>query len=88
MCQARTPEPRSLFKIQFKKYRPRAARWDVTLCGAAGGDKGLYERLSAMDSLRFFGTMYGLHGAALRRRAAELLHVVGLAERAQDRAET
>jgi ABC-2 type transport system ATP-binding protein len=55
-------------------------------CGVSfGGDKGLYEQLSAVDNLRFFGTMYGLHGAALRRRAAELLETVRLADRATDK---
>lgn len=58
-------------------------------CGLSfGGDNGLYLRLSALDNLRFFGTMYGLHGRALRNRARELLETVELADRAGDRAET
>ena len=53
-----------------------------------GGDNGLYGRLSALDNLRFFGTMYGLHGRTLRGRALDLLAKVGLEDRARDRVET
>lgn len=53
-----------------------------------GGETGLYGRLSALDNLRFFGTMYGMHGRRLRRRAEELLAAVDLTDRAGDRVET
>ncbi|MFD8009189.1 ATP-binding cassette domain-containing protein [Streptomyces sp. NPDC058955] len=54
-------------------------------CGfTLGGDNGLYPRLSAVKNLTFFGLMYGLRGAALDRRAEELLAEVGLADRGKD----
>jgi ABC-2 type transport system ATP-binding protein len=59
------------------------------LCGISfGGDTGLYGRLSARDNLRFFGTMYGMHGRLLSERAAQVLATVGLHDRAKDRVET
>ncbi|WP_338027743.1 ABC transporter ATP-binding protein [Cohnella thermotolerans] len=44
----------------------------------------LYEKLSARDNLTFFGEMYGVRGAELKRRIGEVLERVGLADRAKD----
>jgi ABC-2 type transport system ATP-binding protein len=44
-----------------------------------GGDRGLYERLSARDNLRYFAELYGVPGREQRRRIAELMELVGLA---------
>jgi ABC-2 type transport system ATP-binding protein len=41
----------------------------------------LEEKLSAMDNLKFFGSVYGLRGKELHRRAEEILELVGLANR-------
>lgn len=38
----------------------------------------LYNDLTGIQNLRFFGGMYGLHGAALTRRCSEVLAFVGL----------
>ncbi|MCB0872804.1 MAG: ABC transporter ATP-binding protein [Actinobacteria bacterium] len=46
----------------------------------------IYPDLSGRDNLRFFGRLYGLRGAAARSRIDEVLHVVGLSERGDDRA--
>src|SRR5690606_35576251 len=48
----------------------------------------LYPDLTAEENLRFFGRLYGLSGAELKRRSAEVLEVVGLADRARDRVST
>ncbi|WP_433498659.1 ATP-binding cassette domain-containing protein [Sphaerimonospora sp. CA-214678] len=54
-------------------------------CGfSLGGDSGLYPRLTARQNLTFFGLMYGLRGAALDRRADEMLETVNLSDRAGD----
>ncbi|MFL1376990.1 ABC transporter ATP-binding protein [Nocardiopsis protaetiae] len=51
-----------------------------------GGEKGLYERLTARQSLAFWASLYGLGRAGRRRRVDELLERVGLADRADERA--
>src|SRR4249919_2590561 len=43
-----------------------------------GGEKGLYERLSALDNLRYFSELYGVPPAVQRTRIPELLESVGL----------
>jgi ABC-2 type transport system ATP-binding protein len=45
-------------------------------------------KLTAMENLRHQGHLYGLSGPALKRRIAEMLGRVGLADRAGDRVET
>jgi ABC-2 type transport system ATP-binding protein len=52
-----------------------------------GGDRGLYERLSALDNLRYFAELYAVPPRAQRPRIAELLELVGLAGREQERVE-
>ena len=48
----------------------------------------LYDKLTALEFLRFVGGLYGLGGSELERRAAELLAQFGLAERATELTET
>ncbi|WP_203701851.1 ABC transporter ATP-binding protein [Asanoa iriomotensis] len=52
-----------------------------------GGDRGLYDRLSGLDNLRYFAELYGVPAARQKRRIAELLELVGLAGRERDRVE-
>ena len=52
-----------------------------------GGDRGLYERLSALDNLRYFAELYGVDPRRQRARIAELLELVGLAGRERERVE-
>ena len=52
-----------------------------------GGDRGLYERLSALDNLRYFAELYGVSGRDQRARIAEVLELVGLTGREQERVE-
>jgi ABC-2 type transport system ATP-binding protein len=53
-----------------------------------GGDKGLYERLSALDNLRFFADVYRVPPRGKRARIEELLEIVGLRGRERERVET
>ena len=52
-----------------------------------GGDKGLYDRLTALDNLRYFAELYGVAPRQQRRRIAEVLDMVNLSDRARDRVE-
>jgi ABC-2 type transport system ATP-binding protein len=52
-----------------------------------GGDRGLYERLSALDNLRYFAELYGVDPKVQRQRIHELLELVGLDGREKERVE-
>ena len=52
-----------------------------------GGDRGLYERLSALDNLRYFAELYGVDPHRQRARIGELLELVGLDGREKERVE-
>ena len=52
-----------------------------------GGDKGLYERLSGLDNLRYFSELYGVPAREQRVRIGELLELVGLSGREGERVE-
>jgi ABC-2 type transport system ATP-binding protein len=53
-----------------------------------GGARGLYGRLTAKDNLRYFAELYALEPSFAKTRIAEMLDMVGLASRADDRVET
>ncbi len=53
-----------------------------------GGDKGLYNQLSAHENLRYFGHLYGMPDDLIASRSAELLERVGLDARAKERVES
>jgi ABC-2 type transport system ATP-binding protein len=53
-----------------------------------GGDKGLYERISALENLRYFADVYRVPADVKRRRIDELLETVGLKGRERERVET
>jgi ABC-2 type transport system ATP-binding protein len=52
-----------------------------------GGERGVYERLSGYDNLRYFAELYGVPPAEQKRRIEELLDLVGLKGREHERAE-
>jgi ABC-2 type transport system ATP-binding protein len=54
---------------------------------AFGGDRGLYDRLSGYDNLRYFAELYRVPAREQRRRIEELLELVGLNGRERERVE-
>jgi ABC-2 type transport system ATP-binding protein len=52
-----------------------------------GGDRGLYERLSAWDNLRYFAELYGVDSRRQKAWLTELLRLVGLEGREKERVE-
>jgi len=50
-----------------------------------GGERGLYGSISGRDVLEFWAALYRLPSGTARQRAAELLELVGLTERANDK---
>jgi ABC-2 type transport system ATP-binding protein len=53
--------------------------------GLVPQDLAIYPDLSARENLTFFGRLYGMKGPSLAKRIAEVLEVIGLADRANDR---
>src|SRR5256885_13944366 len=52
-----------------------------------GGDRGVYERLSGYDNLRYFAELYGVPAREQKKRIDGLLELVGLKGREHERAE-
>src|ERR671935_1315990 len=52
-----------------------------------GGERGVYERLSGLDNLRYFAELYGVPAREQKRRIGELLELVGLTGREKERVE-
>ena len=55
--------------------------------GLVPQELAIYPDLTAMENLKFFGRLYGMDRDALNRRVDEVLDVVGLKDRAGDRAD-
>ena len=56
-----------------------------SLLGVVPQDIALYEDLTARENLMFWGKMYNLRGGALRARVDEVLDVIDLRDRANER---
>jgi ABC-2 type transport system ATP-binding protein len=52
-----------------------------------GGDRGLYDRVSGVDNLRYFAELYGVEPAEQKQRIAALLELVGLTGREKEKVE-
>ena len=64
------------------------ARWVRQNIGYVfGGDRGLYERVSGLDNLRYFSELYGVEPREQKKRIGFLLDLVGLAGREKERVE-
>lgn len=53
-----------------------------------GGERGLYWRLSARDNLTYFSDLYKVDKKTRQKRIPELLELVGLSDRADEKVET
>jgi ABC-2 type transport system ATP-binding protein len=53
-----------------------------------GGERGMYGTLTGRATLRFWGDLYRLEPKPARRRIEEVLELVGLTQRADERVET
>ena len=58
------------------------------MIGVAPQEIALYSMLTAAENLRFFGRIYDVRGAELESRIEQLLHLVGLQDRGNDRVAT
>jgi ABC-2 type transport system ATP-binding protein len=56
-----------------------------SVLGVVPQDLALYDDLTARENLSFWGKMYGLRGSKLKLRVAEVLDVIGLRDRANER---
>src|SRR5512142_389202 len=56
-----------------------------SVLGVVPQEIALYEDLTARENLTFWGKMYGLRGSALKSRVNEVLEVIGLTDRANER---
>ncbi|MBK8618935.1 MAG: ATP-binding cassette domain-containing protein [Anaerolineales bacterium] len=56
-----------------------------SVLGVVPQDLALYEDLTARENLSFWGKMYGLRGSKLKLRVDEVLEVIGLRDRANER---
>ena len=56
-----------------------------SVLGVVPQDLALYEDLTARENLSFWGKMYGLRGSTLKSRVDEVLNVIGLRDRANER---
>ncbi len=53
-----------------------------------GGERGLYWRISGRDNLQYFANLYKMEPDISKKRIPELLELVGMTERANERVET
>jgi len=72
--------------VQVQGRSPTSTESKRTV-GVAPQTIALYEELSALDNLAFFGSLYSLGKAKLTERIEWVLEFVGLSERASDRVE-
>ena len=55
------------------------------IIGVVPQESALYNELSAMENLKFWGSLYSITGKELHHRATELLQLVGLEERKDEK---
>lgn len=71
-----------LFKGEDIAKNPKPLQQNL---GLVPQEIALYPNLSGLENLMFFGRAYGLGGAALKKRIAEVSQIIGITERLTDR---
>ena len=75
-------------EVRFRGKKVNPADKEVRrLIGLVPQELAVYGELTARENLVFFGRLYGLGGAELPRRTAEVLELIGLTDRADQRVE-
>jgi len=67
------------------KKQPKEVR---RIIGVVPQEGSIYDDLTALENLFYFGKLHGVEGEDLRKRAGKLLELVQLKDRANDRAKT
>jgi ABC-2 type transport system ATP-binding protein len=86
LCGLVKPDSGEAF-ILGRSLRGEAAAAKSAL-GLVPQDIALYPDLSARENLEFWGKMYGLRGARLKKRTEEVLATIGLSDRQRDKVGT
>jgi ABC-2 type transport system ATP-binding protein len=68
-----------IFGLDVRKEKRRVKG----MLGLVPQELAIYQPLTATENLRFFGRLYGLSGSELKKRIAECLEFVGLADRGE-----
>jgi ABC-2 type transport system ATP-binding protein len=86
VCGLLTPDSGT---VVVAGHAMRGAALDARrLIGLVPQDVALYPDLTGRENLRFFGRMYRLSGSRLAKRVAEVLDLVDLTDRADERVES
>ncbi|HLY50178.1 MAG TPA: ABC transporter ATP-binding protein [Solirubrobacteraceae bacterium] len=70
-------------RVAGKRLTPRSVDEKAAI-GYVPQELAIYPDLSARENLRFFARLYGLDSATANARVDEVLHVIGLADRARE----
>lgn len=73
--------------VDNQKHNPASYEFKKKL-GIVPQELAIYDDLSAIANLKFFGSLFGLKGSDLNNRANSLLELTGLSNRANNRVRT
>jgi ABC-2 type transport system ATP-binding protein len=82
-CLLQPDEGNALVMGHSISHEPMAVKAAI---GVVPQEIALYEDLSALENLNFWGKMYGLRGTLLKQRVDEVLEIIGLTERQKGQA--
>lgn len=65
----------------------KAPKWIKPHLGYVPQEIALYQTLSGYENLKYFGGLYGLSGAALKKRIEKVSEIIGINDRLKDKVE-